>query len=233
MIDFSKRSTKEELLDQPNIPKADLFRNLHELDIINKKLGGHQATLVGLKKLLTDKKKTYQIVDFACGGGDTLKVVHDWSAKNGYKVKLMGFDQLEDAILFAKQNSGKRSIDWKVADFKNIQLNNCDIAICSLVCHHFYGPQLDDFILKMKHSAKLGVVINDLHRNSIAYFGIWLLTSLFSKSNLVKNDAKLSVLKGFKKSEWKEKLNKLSIYSFYIQWIWAFRHLIVIRNHEN
>lgn len=230
MIDFSQRSTKEELLDQPNIKQADLFQNLHELDVINQKLGGHQATLTGLKKLMTDKSKTYKIVDFACGGGDTLRIIKDWSEKNGYNVELMGFDLLKDAILFAKQKSTNSNIQWQVADFQDVLLDDCDIAICALVCHHFYDKQLDDFILKMKNSAKLGVIINDLHRNPIAYFGIWLLTSLFSKSRLVKNDAKLSVLKGFKKKEWQERLTKLSLPSFQIQWIWAFRHLIIIRN---
>ena len=61
MIDFRYRSRKEELLDQPNILKEDLFLNLRELDAINRLLGGHQATLVGLKKLISDKSKEYMV----------------------------------------------------------------------------------------------------------------------------------------------------------------------------
>ena len=67
MPNFKTRSREEELLDQPNIPKDDLFQNLRELNTINHLLGGHQVTLIGLKKLMTDKNKTYHIVDFACG----------------------------------------------------------------------------------------------------------------------------------------------------------------------
>ena len=230
MPDFRQRSRQEELLDQPNITKADLFQNLRELDTINRLLGGHKATLVGLQRLMNDRQKTYTIVDFACGGGDTLRAISQWANKKGLSVKLMGFDLLEGAIEFAKQESTAFEIEWKVGDFNNIELPQCDIAICSLVCHHFYDEQLNKFLVKMKESAKIGAVINDLHRNSIAYFGIALLTQVFSKSHLVKNDAKLSVLKGFTKSEWQKNLQTVHFPNYTIKWIWAFRHLVIIRN---
>ena len=52
---FAKRSNKKELLDADNIPQADLFRNLHELNLINKYLGGHAVTLNALDKLKLKK----------------------------------------------------------------------------------------------------------------------------------------------------------------------------------
>lgn len=230
MPDFRQRSRQEELLDQPKIPKADLFQNLKELDTINRLLGGHNATLVGLQNLMNDGQKTYTIVDFACGGGDTLRAISQWANEKGLSVRLMGFDLLEGAIEFAKQESTAFEIEWKVGDFNTIELPHCDIAICSLVCHHFYDEQLNNFILKMKESAKIGAVINDLHRNSIAYFGIAFLTHVFSKSHLVKNDARLSVLKGFTKGEWQKILQNVNFRNYTIKWIWAFRHLVIIRN---
>lgn len=229
MPNFKFRSIEEELLDQPNIPKIALFQNLKELDTINRLLGGHLATLKGLEQLMVDKTKTYSIVDFACGGGDTLKAIDSWAKKKGYKVKLIGFDLLEDAITFAKKETKGVNIEWLVGDFNTIQLPEADIAICSLVCHHFYEDQLAIFLTKMHATAKLGVLINDLHRHPFAYYGISILTHFFSKSHLVKNDAKLSVLKGFSKAEWNSFLEKLEFKKFSISWIWAFRHLILIR----
>ena len=230
MPNFNFRSKEEELLDQPNIPQAALFQNLKELNTINKLLGGHDATLIGLKKLMTDKSKTYYIIDFACGGGDTLKAIARWARNNGFRVKLMGFDLLEDAIEFAKNESRGYDIEWRVGDFNTMDLPKCDISICSLVCHHFYDEQLEGFLLKMKQSATIAVLVNDLDRHPIAFYGIALLTQLFSKSQLVKNDAKLSVLKGFKKNEWHTLLQKLQFSQFSVDWIWAFRHLIIIRS---
>ena len=51
---------------------------------------------------------------------------------------------------------------------------------------------------------------------------------LFSKSYLVKNDAPLSVLRGFKKNEWKNIFEKAGIKNYSIKWKWAFRYLIVV-----
>jgi hypothetical protein len=51
MTDFTQRSYQKELLDDEHIPKSDLWQNLKELDIINRYLGGHAATLSALNKL--------------------------------------------------------------------------------------------------------------------------------------------------------------------------------------
>jgi hypothetical protein len=55
------------------------------------------------------------------------------------------------------------------------------------------------------------------------------LTSLFSKSYLVKNDAPLSVKRGFTSDEWRLLLLKAGIENYTITWCWAFRHLIVVK----
>jgi hypothetical protein len=45
----------------------------------------------------------------------------------------------------------------------------------------------------------------------------------------VKNDAPLSVLRGFKKKELEEVLKKAGITDYSIHWKWAFRWLIIVR----
>jgi hypothetical protein len=52
---FRFRSNEKELLDQEEIPPADLYRNLQELDFINHWLGGYNISFAALKKVF---KKT-------------------------------------------------------------------------------------------------------------------------------------------------------------------------------
>jgi hypothetical protein len=78
-------------------------------------------------------------------------------------------------------------------------------------------------------NAGLGFFINDLHRHFLAYYSIKILTGLFSKSYLVKNDAPLSVQRGFIKKEWEDLMHKSAIDNYSIQWKWAFRWLITGR----
>ena len=82
----------------------------------------------------------------------------------------------------------------------------------------------------MKQKSSTGFFINDLQRHPFAYYSIKWITKLFSRSYLVKNDAPLSVARGFTKKEWKKIFNSAGINNFSIKWKWAFRYLITCRN---
>lgn len=230
MPDFTQRSKKEEYLDQVEVDRAELWLNLAELDRINQLLGGHAATIKGVEQLIDDPSKEYHLVDFACGGGDTLRQLAKWSERKAYRLKLYGFDILPEAIEYARAHSENYDISFEVADFNVYKpYHPVDIACNALVCHHFYERNLDNFLLKMKELAQVGLVINDLHRHPLAYYSIKALTRFFSKSSYVKHDAPLSVLKGFSRSEWESMLERLNFDDYQLEWVWAFRHLIYWR----
>ena len=91
-----------------------------------------------------------------------------------------------------------RHIDFICADFRDARLlQKPDIIFSSLFCHHFSDDEVKDIIEWKYEYSKLGFFINDLHRHPLAYHSIRLLSQVFSKSYLVKNDAPLSVEKGF------------------------------------
>lgn len=232
---FNQRSYQKELLDETNIPKDLLYQNLKELEFINKYLGGHAISVNGLKKITNDKSKIYTIMDIGCGGGDSLKAIANWSKKEGYNINLNGVDLKEDCIAYAKNNcSNYDSINFSCKDFRNAFFEQVPVNIvhASLFCHHFTETEIINFI-KLCSKNKAIFVINDLERNLIAYYSIKLLTKLFSKSPLVKNDAPLSVLRGFKKTEWISILQKSGIENYTVKNRWAFRHLVIVYPNES
>ncbi len=227
---FTTRSYKKELLDAEDIPKELLYQNLRELEFINKYLGGHKVSLHGLKQLLTDKSKTYRIMDIGCGGGDSIKAMADWAEKNNFKIELIGVDLKKDCIDFAKKNCEKiPAVRFVCDDFRNAfsEKNQIEIVHASLFCHHFLESDIAAFI-KTCSDNKAIFLVNDLERNAFAYYSIKLLTKLFSKSPLVKNDAPLSVLRGFKRPEWKAIIDLSGAKKFLIKNRWAFRHLVIV-----
>lgn len=226
------RSFEAELLDQPNIPRPQLFQNLKELDLVNRLLGGHAITLKGVGKLTNEKNKIYSFVDFGCGSGDTLRILSDWGKKKKIKLNLTGIDINADTIDYAKTASKNYSnIHFICADFRDERIRKMkfDIAVNCLFCHHLNDKELIDFIKLMNNSCQLGFVINDLHRNKLAYYSIKYITKYFSKSHLVKNDAPLSVWKAFKKSELNKFLIQSGVKDYKISWEWAFRYLCVAK----
>jgi 2-polyprenyl-3-methyl-5-hydroxy-6-metoxy-1,4-benzoquinol methylase len=226
---FSQRSAEAELLDAPGIPRQLLFQNLRELDLVNRTLGGHTVSIIGIKKLLSDQSKVYTIVDIGCGGGDVLLYIARWARKNNFRVQLIGVDKNEDAIDYVnKKYYAYPEIIGIVSDYKDFLNSNpqIDVIHCSLFCHHLTNEELKELFACMHKKARAGFIINDLHRHWIAYYSILFLTRLLKGSSLVKNDAPLSVLRGFKKKEllqlWKEAVAG----SIEIRWKWAFRYLM-------
>jgi len=225
---FKNRNYTKELLDNENIPEKDLFQNLKELDTINSLLGGYTITFKALTKILT-KNKTYTLADIGCGGGDTLKRINKWSKKNNYSISLAGVDLNSTCVKYAQNNQPNSTINFICDDYKNAynHLEKIDILHASLFCHHLNEREIVELI-QFCIKNKTTLIINDLERNRFAYYAIKFLTNIFSKSYLVKNDAPLSVLRGFKSKEWKEILKQSEATNYSIKYKWAFRHEVIV-----
>ena len=222
-MNFKIRSYQKELLDQDDIPFADIKQNLKELNTINTLLGGHSITLTGINKLMPNSNDKLHIVEIGCGGGDNLAYLQKKLKGN---FKFTGIDLKESCIAYAKDTYP--SIDFIESDYRQAKFSaKPDIIFSSLFCHHFTNEQLVEQFQWMHENSNLGFVINDLQRHPIAFYSIKLLTSLFSKSYLVKNDAPLSVARGFYKQELKDLLTTADIQQHSILWKWAFRFLVV------
>lgn len=232
---FKNRSCEPELMDAPDIPKDALFRNLYELDFINHTLGGHAITIDGIKKLVTDKNREYHIVDIGCGGGDAMLAIARWARKNNYKVRITGVDINAHAVAYANEYCEKfKEISIVKSDYRDFlsTAHVVDVVHCSLFCHHLKDDELVELLNNLRWYSAVGFVINDLQRHWFAYHSIKLLTRWFSSSELVKNDAPLSVLRGFSKDEIHDLLNKSNVGSATLLWKWAFRYLIVYQKEK-
>jgi len=237
-MNLSQRSYKKELLDRNDIPFTDIKRNMEELNFINAHLGGHIITVAGLKKILrfhaskTDSPEIL-ICEIGCGGGDNLKAIASWCTKNNIQASYIGIDINADCIQVANSACDGLRAKFILSDYKQVDFSKKPaIIFSSLFCHHFTNQELVDMLQWMKKNSTIGFFINDLHRHTIAYYSIKWLSRIFSKSYLVKNDAPLSVARGFTKQEWMALLKSAEITHFTIDWKWAFRWLIVAINTE-
>lgn len=234
MPDFAQRSFQKELLDEDNIPFEALQQNLRELEFINVWLGGHAVTVAGLSQLMKDRTMTYTLLDVGSGGGDTLRFIARWAKRKGLKVRLIGLDYKQEAIDYARvQSSAYPTIEFVLSDYRDLdQLPvRPDILISSLFCHHLDDDQMMEYVGLIARNARLGFVINDLHRHRLAYYSIKWLAALFSRSYLLKNDAPLSVWRGFSKKDLEGYFRQAALQGVQTTWKWAFRWLVVGRNH--
>jgi 2-polyprenyl-3-methyl-5-hydroxy-6-metoxy-1,4-benzoquinol methylase len=229
MLNLKQRSYKKELLDAKNIPFVDIKQNMKELNSINTLLGGHKITILGIKAFVKEKNKNLSVCEIGCGGGDNLNAISKWTTRKNIDIHFTGIDIKKECIDFAKEQYPTLNADWIASDYSKANLKNPDIIFSSLFCHHFTEEELIQMLQWMQKHCSKGFFINDLHRNTIAYYSIKWLTGIFSKSYLVKNDAPLSVARGFTKAEWQNIFARAGIKNYSIKWQWAFRHLIIYK----
>ena len=234
-MDLSRRSYQKELLDRNDIPFEDIKRNMQELNFINTHLGGHSITIDGIKKLVNSAPypgHTARVIcEIGCGGGDNLKAIAGWCRKNNVDATFVGIDINPDCIAIATEACKNLNATFIHSDYNAVNFQTKpSIIFSSLFCHHFTDEDLVGMLQWMHRNSMTGFFINDLHRHHIAYYSIKSLSRIFSRSYLVKNDAPLSVARGFRKEEWLMLLRAAGIHNFSIEWKWAFRWLVVSRN---
>lgn len=231
-IDTTYRSNQVELMDDLNMQGNLLRDTLDKIAAINKRLGGNNVTLSGLKQLLrtVDKSKTIIIIDLGCGNGDMLREIAVYGRENNRKFKLIGIDANRFTINYAKELSKEydeiryEQLDVFSTDFNEFEY---DIALATLFMHHFKETEILGLIKKITGKAKIGLLINDLHRNKLAYY-LFKIVSFFIGNPMVQHDGLLSILRGFKKKELEHLASKLN-YTSNIRWKWAFRYRWIIQ----
>jgi 2-polyprenyl-3-methyl-5-hydroxy-6-metoxy-1,4-benzoquinol methylase len=137
-------------------------------------LGGNKLTLLGVKKLINESLKIQEItiVDIGCGNGDMLRALAEYGLQNNIKFNLIGIDANNFTIEHAKNLSLQYdTIKYQCEDifeqsFKELKY---DIAICTLTLHHFKEQEIMSIMASFYENARLGIVINDLHRSKVAY----------------------------------------------------------------
>ncbi|WP_297338321.1 methyltransferase domain-containing protein [Algoriphagus sp.] len=232
MSDFSHRSEQKEFMDDLDCSGAELEQTLRELKTINRWLGGNKVTTHGLQQLFRQHPQSiYQVADIGCGGGDMIQVMDDWAKKHQHAVDFVGVDANRNIIELASvRMTSKTSVRWQVQNVFSDDFikEKVDVLTCTLFTHHFTDGELVDLLAAFRQKARLGIVINDLHRHPLAYYSIKWLTRVFSNSNMVRNDAPLSVMRSFSRQDWQRILDQADIKSYSLRWFWAFRWQLVI-----
>ena len=233
LISTKYRSDEEEIMDDLDYKGPILHDSLDKLAKINQWLGGNKVTITGLRQVLKfhDKSIPVTIIDLGCGGGDMLRKVSRFGNKNGFTFKLIGIDANKHTVAYAEESSKTydniqfKTVDVFSEEFKSLDY---DLVLTTLFLHHFKEDELVSFLRPVLQKAKIGIVVNDLHRHKLAYYLFKLLSLTISNQTIVQ-DGLTSVLRGFKRKELETISNQLKA-NYSIRWKWAFRFLWILKS---
>jgi ubiquinone/menaquinone biosynthesis C-methylase UbiE len=184
--DFSVRSKETELMDDLSRPDSEFDEAYGELTAINKHLGGIRA----IERFLPEDALT--VLDVAAGGCD----VGEALVKRGSR-RVVSLDMNPRGLKLAEQTVPVEgdALQLPFAD------NTFDAVICSLFFHHLTNAECVSVLQEMWRVARRIVIVNDLHRNRVAHASIRILSALFSRSTMFRNDAAASVRRAFRPAE--------------------------------
>lgn len=205
MLAFKHRSNEKEIMDleiRGYEETAEAYRFIRD---VNRYLFGTRVILSHLEQYSKhwDKHSILRILDVATGASDIPQAIALWAKKRGFQVQITGLDINPQVMTFAKK---------EIAGYPEIRLvqgnvfhlpfrpESFDYVISSMFFHHLTDLEVTQVLQIFDRFAKRGIVVNDLSRSLRAYLWIQLFARL-SKNEMIRNDAPLSVLRGYRRPE--------------------------------
>jgi 2-polyprenyl-3-methyl-5-hydroxy-6-metoxy-1,4-benzoquinol methylase len=229
--DLNVRSEAPELMDDPTIGGHDLIESLVQLRRINWFLGAAFPTLEGVQRLWQQAgcPAHLSLIDVGAGSGEGNRLLLRWAGLRRVHLRITLLDQHPDTCAAAAayfQDDPRVTVQQ--GDLFALPPGSADIITAALVLHHVPTHRLADTLETLARAARLGVVINDLHRHRLAWLGIRLITHLFSQNRLIRHDAPLSVQRGFRPADFESLRTRPALAELHYDWRPLFRYLVLV-----
>ena len=202
---FAERSNQAELIDGADYTAAEYIESLADLRRVNRYLGGRDALTRHLFPMIEETgQRRIRLLDVGTGSADIPSRIVDWANDRGIQVEFVALDLNEIAALDARnRTSDYPEIKVVRADAMNLPFEDksFDFVMASLFLHHFENQQAAALLKSFARVSRRAFIINDLRRHPIAYYSIKLLSQIFTRNRLVRNDSAVSVLRGFTEND--------------------------------
>ena len=211
MSALRQRTIAEEQMDAPDLPAPVYAAVLRDLAAVNRLTMTHRPTLGFLARALAGRHHV-RLLDVGFGQGDMLRAIATWDARRGIDADLVGIDLNPNSAAIAQAATPRgMAIDWRTGDYRDLTGQGFDIVTSSLVCHHMTAPEIDTFLTFMEAEARVGWMVNDLHRHALAHAGFPWLARIMRWHPIVRADGQLSIARSFRPAEWHAMLGAAGI----------------------
>lgn len=226
---FKTRKYEEELMDLPETGPAEFNQALEDIQWVNRHLRGTEVLVEELFNYLPASFDGQSVLDIGTGSADIPLALAKKARQSGQTLRITAVDLHPVAVASARRVT---------ADYPEIEIiqgnalalsyedQAFDWTISSLFMHHLEDQDAVRLLREMARLSQKGFIINDLERHPCAYWGIRFLGMLTRKGRIFLNDAPLSVLRGFTRSELKRVCDQSRLSSVQIQRKKPFRWVV-------
>ena len=203
MSDLAVRARDPEQMDAEDLDATTYAAVLGDLAAVNAITLANLPTLAFLRRALAGRSH-FRLLDVGYGQGDMLRSIARWARRSGMTADLVGIDLNPNSAPAARAATpADLAIDYRTGDCADLSGQGFDLIVSSLVAHHMTDAQLVAFLRFMEKEARVGWLVNDIHRLRLAYVGFPILARLFGWHRIVREDGTLSIARGFRPAEWR------------------------------
>ena len=222
---LEQRAIAEELMDADDLDPETYAAVVGDLAKVNFLTMAARPTLLFLERTLERHRGgPLRVLDVGFGDGDMLRRIALWAARLGHAVDLVGIDLNPRSELAARAHTAPdMAIRWVTGDYADLATEPWDVVVSSLVAHHMSHAQLIGFLRFMDNHARIGWLVNDLHRHRFAHAGFPLLATLARWHRIVRHDGTLSIARSYRPAEWPPILAEAKIAGARVVRVFPFR----------
>ena len=194
-----------EMMDRPQPVSPELERDLERLRQLNRWFGSYRLVSSFIRRWITPGAQM-RVVDLATGSGDIPRLLVDYARRVGAQVKIDAVDQQTATLEIARSLSANYpEISYHTANILEWDsAHGYDIALCSLVLHHFSDDDAVKLLRRCRELSKGFVLMSDLRRGFLLQAGVYMLTALIFREPMTRFDARLSAQRAFSLHETRE-----------------------------
>lgn len=205
-MSLAVRSLAEEQMDADDLSPETYAAVVADLAKVNRLTLSARPTLSFIKRAA--RGRPFRLLDVGFGHGDMLRAI----ARRFPEGELVGVDlnpRSEPAARAA--TSPDLPIRYVTGDYADLANQSWDLIVSSLVAHHMSHEQLVAFVAFMDRHARMGWLINDLHRHPLAHFGYPILARVMGWHQMVREDGTLSIARSYRPDEWPPILDEAGV----------------------
>jgi ubiquinone/menaquinone biosynthesis C-methylase UbiE len=225
------RRDDPELMDAPGLPQAEVEDAYQVLRRVNRHLGNLRSIRREFLRFVREDvpdSASITAVDVGSGSGDIPQALQEMLP--GRAVRVMALDRDATAVSAAR----RRALNAVRGDALCLPFDDqtIDLVIAVKFAHHFHGRFLDRLLGEMARVARHRVVILDIQRHWLAYWGFRAWSFLFTRNRLVRHDGPLSVLRGFTREELLESIVSLAGFDWTVRSYSGFQLALIGRRRK-
>jgi 2-polyprenyl-3-methyl-5-hydroxy-6-metoxy-1,4-benzoquinol methylase len=200
---LARRDTaSRELMDDPGCDPERLERTYHQFTAVNRLVSGWRRLYRRRIRPRLDARRPTTLLDIGFGGGDIVRALAGWAARDGLLLRATAIDPDERALRHVRRlpDAGVRFEQASSADLV-ARGDTYDLVVSNHLLHHLDAGELAALLTDSLTLSRGLVIHNDLARGRAGYGLYAAATRPFAGGSFVHQDGLLSIRRSYRRAE--------------------------------